>query len=429
MPPDAWTLPGTVEYQLKPCMRLLRLTTNYQAYLDRFYAQQPELALQAYAIQRAALMADSFGWADFWSVALNGLGYEASEIIANAEAMQKRWALENGFPFDEGNWVLEIAVAQVKAFQPEALFLNDYYTFSAAFLRQLRSECPSIQLILGWCGAPYRDATVFHEYDIVLSCIPEMVQHFRENGHRCYHLNHAFEPRILERIDTNRAATANFTFLGSIVRQKDFHNQREKLVLDLVKKTDLRIWSDLPRSPPQPRGWKMHQLAYDTLQTARRAGVPQSLLKATPLVRRVANWDTRPGLPQGVDDRIARRAHPPLFGLAMFQQLYESKVALNTHIDISPLSASNMRLFEATGVGACLLTDWKANLPSLFEPDIEVVTYRSIQECIERVRYLLDHEDERQRIALAGQKRTLQDHTFARRAEALDEILRNTLRN
>ncbi len=409
-------------------MRLLRLTTNYQGYLDRFYAQQPKLVTQSYADQHAALMADSCGWADFWSVALNRLGYEAGEIIANAEPMQKRWAMENGFPFSENNWVLEIAAAQVKAFQPEVLFLNDYYTFSAAFLRQLKSECPSIRLVLGWCGAPYPDSTVFHEYDIVLSCIPEMVQHFRENGHRCYHLNHAFEPRVLERIDTNRSPTANFTFIGSIVRQKNFHNEREKLLLDLVKETDLRIWSDLRRSAPQLGGLKMRQLAYDALKTVRHVGVPQSLLTATPLVRKVASWEKRPELADDIDDRIARRADPPLFGVAMFQQLYESRVALNTHIDISPLSASNMRLFEATGVGACLLTDWKPNLPSLFEPDTEVVNYRSNEECVERVRYLLKHEDERRRIAVAGQKRTLQDHIFARRAEELDEIIRNTFR-
>ncbi len=372
-------------------------------------------------------MADGFGWADFWSAALNGLGYEASEIIANAEPMQRRWAMENDFTFEESNWVFEITTAQLKLFQPDVLFVNDYSTFSAAFLRQLKSECPSIRLVLGWCGAPYRDAAVFHEYDIVLSCIPEMIQQFREIGHRCYHLNHAFEPRILERIDTNGSPTANFSFIGSIVRQQNFHTQREKLLLDLVKKTDLQIWSDLGPVAPRRRGLKMRQLAYDALQSARRAGAPQSLLKGMPVVRRVAQWETRPGLTENVDDRIARRAHPGLFGLAMFQQLYESRVALNTHIDISPINASNMRLFEATGVGACLLTDWKANLSSLFEPDIEVVTSRSSQECIEKVRYLLDHEDERRSIATAGQKRTLRDHTYGRRAEELDEIVRNTL--
>ena len=43
-----------------------------------------------------------------------------------------------------------------------------------------------------------------------------------------------------------------------------------------------------------------------------------------------------------------------------------------------------MRLFEATGSGACLVTDWKENLGELFEPDVEVVTYRSVAECVKK---------------------------------------------
>ena len=74
-------------------------------------------------------------------------------------------------------------------------------------------------------------------------------------------------------------------------------------------------------------------------------------------------------------------------------------------------------------MGTCLITEWKKNLADLFEPDLEVVTYRSAEECIEKVRYLLDHDEERQAIAAAGQKRTLRDHTFARRVRQLDELI------
>jgi spore maturation protein CgeB len=58
-----------------------------------------------------------------------------------------------------------------------------------------------------------------------------------------------------------------------------------------------------------------------------------------------------------------------------------------------------LRLFETTGIGTCLLTDWKPNISELFEP----VTYRSPAEALEKARGLLDHEPERQKIARAGQ--------------------------
>ena len=405
-------------------MRLQKLTTHRENYVRRFYAKHPGLASESYDTQYAALMADCYGWADFWSLALNKLGYEAKEIIADVEPMQKRWASENGVGYSENGWLLEITTAQVKAFRPDVLFVDDYTIFTAAYLRQLRSECPSVGLILGWCGAPYSDPSVFREYDIVLSCVPELVQHFRDSGHRCYHLHHAFEPRILAGINAEAPPDADFAFIGSIVKLDDFHNERERLLTELVKKTNLQIWSDLYRPTPRlRRSVGMRRYAHDLVQLAQRVGVPQTLLSAMPLVRKVNRWKSRPGFPQYFNDRIIRRAHEPLFGLAMFQQLHNSKVALNTHIDISPLSASNMRLFEATGVGTCLLTDWKVNLPELFEPDVEVVTYRSSEECIEKVRYLLEHEDERKSIATAGQRRTLRDHTFAQRAEALSDLI------
>ena len=112
----------------------------------------------------------------------------------------------------------------------------------------------------------------------------------------------------------------------------------------------------------------------------------------------------------------------------MFQKLRDSAITLNTHIDISAKSASNMRLFEATGVGACLLTDRKDNLAQLFEADSEVVTYGSADEAVEKYRYLADNPRERAAIAAAGQRRTLKDHGFDRRAARIDDILSASLR-
>jgi spore maturation protein CgeB len=88
-----------------------------------------------------------------------------------------------------------------------------------------------------------------------------------------------------------------------------------------------------------------------------------------------------------------------------------------------------MRLFEATGVGTCLLTDWKENLVELFEPDSEVLTYRSAEECVEKVKFILEHEDQRHTIAAAGQKRTLRQHTFKNRMAQIDEIIKTFLSN
>lgn len=135
-----------------------------------------------------------------------------------------------------------------------------------------------------------------------------------------------------------------------------------------------------------------------------------------------------PSLSNYVDSAIASRTHPPVFGLAMYQTLYNSQITLNNPIDIVAQYASNMRLFEATGVGTCLLTDAQSNLQEIFEPDQEVVTYSNATEAVEKVNYLLENPEQRDKIAKAGQKRTLRDHTFAHRAESIDHLIRQKLK-
>lgn len=383
-------------------MRLLKLGVYYRTYLEQFYARRPGLAAAPSAVQHAALIDDCFGSSDFWTRELARLGYETCDLVINAEPLQKSWADERGLAFDEECWLFEITEAQVRDFRPDVLIVADYSTVTAAFLRHLRGVCPSVRLVVGWCGAPYEDGSVFGEWDVVLSCVPELVAHFREAGHRSRHVNHAFEPRVLEKLDARGdAPAADFVFIGSLVKSERFHLGREKLLSRLVEETGLQIWSEVGPPPPSSR-----------LRRAAR------LLRGGPALSPAQS---------AADIRIARRARPPLFGLDMFRQLRAGRVALNTHIDISTNSASNMRLFEATGVGACLLTDWKANLHELFEPDAEVVAYHDAEECVEQVKYLLGHESRRGAIAAAGQRRTLRDHTFAARAALIDALVREEL--
>ena len=85
--------------------------------------------------------------------------------------------------------------------------------------------------------------------------------------------------------------------------------------------------------------------------------------------------------------------------------------------------AGNMRLFEATGVGAFLLTDFKDNLHTLFEPDREVAVWRSVDDCLASIaRYLAD-DAAREEIARAGQARTMATHTYRQRTQEIMGIV------
>jgi hypothetical protein len=398
-------------------MRLLKIGVYYKTYLEQFYARRPGLAAAPYAEQHAALIDDCFGSSDFWTRELSRLGYETRDLVINAEPLQRAWAAERGLAVDEGGWLFDIAEAQVEEFRPDLLLVADYSTVTAAYLRHLKEVCPSIKLVLGWCGAPYDDGSVFRECDVVLSCVPELVAHFREAGHRSRHVNHAFAPSVLEKLGTPSGPTADFVFVGSVFKSDRFHVGREKLLARLVEETGLQIWSGVASQSVRAEAASASSLL------SPRAVAGAARRAARRMLGGVAPTQAQTGL----DARIVERARPPLFGLEMFRQLRAGRVALNTHIDISTHSASNMRLFEATGVGTCLLTDSKENLRDLFEPDAEAVAYRDAEECVEKVKYLLGHESRRRDIAAAGQRRTLREHTFASRAALIDAIIREEL--
>lgn len=407
-------------------MKVLRLSTAYPEYLVSFFKSRPGLEKKKYEDQHQALMYDSFGWADFWKNALHPLGYEVEDVVANAESLQKAWARENGIPYEDRDWFLGLARARICSLQPDILFINDYVSFRREWIEEIRRECPSLRLILGWCGAPYPDPEVFKSYDAVLSCVPELVEDFQARGHKSYHLNHAFDPRILDSIASRQSVSLGFTFVGQINRQSGFHRERERFLIDLLDRTPLKIYSMNHRAGAMKYimaiGRKTVYAAHTALS---HGGVPDTLLDRIPVVSRGPLYRDHPLLP--VHPHLRKHLRSPVFGLDMFQVLRDSEVTFNSHLAISTHSSSNMRMFEATGVGTCLLTDHKEKTSRLFEPDSEVVTYRSSEECCEKALYLLHNPEQRDNIAEAAQRRTLSEHTYGRRAHDLDRIIREIL--
>jgi len=63
----------------------------------------------------------------------------------------------------------------------------------------------------------------------------------------------------------------------------------------------------------------------------------------------------------------------------------------------------------------------------MFEPGKEVVTYHNAEECAELIQYYLEHHEEREAIARAGQERTLREHTYYQRMQELVDIVRKYL--
>ncbi len=77
------------------------------------------------------------------------------------------------------------------------------------------------------------------------------------------------------------------------------------------------------------------------------------------------------------------------------------------------------RNFEIPACGGFQLSGYAERLEDFLTIDREIVCYRTPGELVEKVKYYLEHDEERQVIAEAGWARVLRDHTYAERFRTL----------
>jgi spore maturation protein CgeB len=406
-------------------MKIIRITTNYKDYVEKFYDKNPTLKTLPSHKQLQTIQDDCYAWANFWSDAFAPIGYEVWEPISNAEYIQKTWAKEHDITFDEEHWILDITLAQIRYYKPDIVFVSDIFTFDHEFIKKIREECSSVKFIFGWCAAPHKKMEVFKELDLIISSIPSYVSEFRDAGAKSNYVKHAFSPKILDHIKNNTKQTIPVSFIGQIILRKNFHIYREEVLKKLLTFCDISIWSEPKQITKRDMRYltlKQFVFYFSKLLNSNKIGM--KLLSSIPKLQNYSELEYCPGCEPRISKYILEVSKPSIYGIDMYKILQRSKITLNVHGDNSLEFASNMRLYEATGVGCCLLTDNQNNLNEIFEPEKEVVTFKNPEEASEKIRYLLDNETVRNAIALAGQKRTLRDHTFKNRAIEIHDIIR-----
>jgi len=378
-------------------MRILIFDTHYQESLRLVYESEPGLVQRSSQEQLQTIYETGFGRADSLPLNLTKLGHQAQQFIVNAAPIQIAWANENGLnihthrsvplrikqrlarnvsrflskPAVRGmnvpEWELEVLTAQTKTFKPDVIFICDVLYLPAHFHQTLKDYA---RLVVGEMAYPIPPGLDLSPFDLIISAAPHYVDRLRKAGARSELLRLGFEETIINRLG-KQTKNCDVAFIGSVGKD---HQQRLELLEELCRRVPLSVWGAGAENLPP-------------------------------------------------DSPLHGRVNPPLWGYEMYRQLQRSRIALNVHIDMAEQYAANMRLYEATGVGTMLLTDWKKNLGEMFEIGNEVVAYRSPQECVELVQHYLAHDEEREAIARAGQQRTLSEHSYYHRMQELTEIL------
>jgi hypothetical protein len=359
-------------------MRILIVDTYYPAFLASHYEANPGLAQGSYEEQWRSLMGRFFGTGDAYSHYLAPIGHEAHEVVANAAPLQRAWAKEHGQRMSLVDRIrhrpsASLLLAQAEWFRPDVVYVQDmgFLRRETAVALKARSR-----LLVGQIASEPPDESLLREYDLVLTSFPHFVSRFRALGLASEYFKIGFDPRVLDALGGVEPCYGA-VFVGALGRLQ--HARGNVLLERASELTSIEFWgySDVPSEPPSS---------------------------------------------------LVPRYHGEAWGLDMFRILAKARIALNRHIDVAENYANNMRLFEGTGVGALLLTDAKQNLGELFDVGREVLAYHDERELADAVEHYLAHDDERAAIAAAGQKRTLEVHTYSVRMEELAAILEAYLR-
>jgi len=88
----------------------------------------------------------------------------------------------------------------------------------------------------------------------------------------------------------------------------------------------------------------------------------------------------------------------------------DAKIGWNLHNSTGP---TNTRTTLLPALGVMQICDNKQHLGRLFEPDVEIAGFDTVEECVDKTRYYLAHDLERRSIAAKGWERATREYTEA----------------
>lgn len=349
---------------------ILKITSYYPNFLRTVYRQNLSLSKKSYQYQYEYLMKQFFGWADSYEFYLSKFGHKANQIIYNAQSLQLAWAKEHNIRKINHELLFE----QIKFYNPNILFLEDISIATKPFLKRVKDICPNLKLILTYVSSPVTINNESLNYiDIVLSPSKKICIEYIKKGLKSEVLELGFDERILKNINFTHKKNA-IVFAGNIIDKIGYHQARKDFLQNFF------LSSNIP---------------YEIYTQNKNLNL--------------------------------KNINNEVYGIEYFNILSQYTISINKHIDISNNIAGNMRMYETTGLGTCLLTDHLDNISELFEVDTEIVTYSTLEEAIEKGRWLLNNPKKAYEIAKAGQKRTLTYYNYEKRVNKFLDILKKNI--
>jgi spore maturation protein CgeB len=222
--------------------------------------------------------------------------------------------------------------------------------------------------------------------DVFLTMSEGLVGEFQQYNSNVFWLTQAFEPSFFEikeiTEEDEKIFSAEVTFVGNLGSKSQYLMRRETLERVIQDGFKLKWWG-----PRLPRKFSTIPLIIGKLGNSYGGKFVwgEEYAKAARLSKVFLAFDSQP------------------------------------HIRKS-MSA---RMYTAVGCGAFYMCQHIDGIEDILEPDKEIVTFKSEQEMIDMIRYYIKNNELRIKIAEAGRKRVLKDHTYEVRMRQMIELIRD----
>jgi len=337
---------------------------------------------QSYQAQLAQIYNQHYANFGSYSRYFNSTVWEVSEVLVNSPEVQNLWRKDKkrfqinlmfwrlSYQFTKTAFLRRLApnispmhrtlLSQIREYKPNVVILTDLHLYPSSVLKKIKSQ--DIFLV-GHISSQIREGTPVDMYDLLLSSFDEYLRYFQELGVESFKFLPAFDRECLPESLVQR--DIDCVFVGSVY-------DGTAQLLSEVKKY-----------------------------------VPQIQIFGPTLTLEMKEL----GLEENYRGTV--------FGNRMFEILARTRLVINRHGN--PISSyGNVRNFEATGMGAGLLTEECLGLNTIFSPNEEVFTYRNIEDIGLRAKSILSSSSNLANVSEAGQIRTLASHTYEIRYKELE---------
>ena len=331
---------------------------------------------------------------------LNKKSYECAEVIHNLETLQEKWLRQYG----DINSKDEIIFQQIKYYNPDVLFIGDVNLLRKKFIEKARS-ISSVQLILCFHCAPFSKKNLdnLKFADAIITCTEgyrKKLKNLIKND--VFLMHHAFQNDL--EINFEEKRDFDVGFLGSLFLNEKLHIGRVSMIYNLIK--------NFNNSYVAINFSKLFIL--DFLMFILNSIIKLNFFKNIKIFYKIIY--------------IFFFSKKPTFGKNMFDVLKNTKILINKHIEDTEY-AGNMRLFEGTGLGCLLITDYKKDLEKLFNINNDIVIYESENQILEKINYYLNNNSIRISIAKSGYNKTKNFHNYLNRVNELDKFIKKKLKS